>query len=89
MISDDDLQQARDRLARAIASGRLRPGVVSGDVTLILEGCAAIRLPDPERSRQLRLRYLAVLLDGLRDGRKAELPGPAPREGELNWHWRR
>lgn len=75
-------------LARAAASGRLRPGVVSGDVTLILEGCAAIRLPDPDRSRVLRTRYLALLLDGLQVTSGA-LPGPAPRDGELNWRWSR
>ncbi len=75
-------------LARAAASGRLRPGIVSGDVTLILEGCAAVRVPDADRSRQLRSRYLAVLLAGLRpQPAAAELPGPAPRAGELNWRW--
>lgn len=76
-------------LARAAASGRMRPGIVSGDVTLILEGCAAIRVPDADRSRQLRSRYLAVLLAGLRQPAAAELPGPAPRAGELNWRWTR
>jgi AcrR family transcriptional regulator len=75
-------------LARATASGRLRPGVVSGDITLILEGCAAIRVPDQDRSRQLRARYLALLLDGLQSP-AAALPGPAPQAGELNWRWTR
>jgi len=76
-------------LARAVASGRVRPGIVSGDVTLILEGCAAIRVPDPDRSRQLRTRYLALLLDGLQRSPAGDLPGPAPRDGELNWRWNR
>ena len=77
-------------LARAAGSGRLRPGVVSGDVTLILEGCAAIRIPDhPDRSRQLRTRYLAVLLDGLQGSGSGELPGPPPSGEELNWRWSR
>jgi AcrR family transcriptional regulator len=76
-------------LARAAASGRMRPGIVSGDVTLILEGCAAIRVPDADRSRQLRSRYLAILLAGLRQPAAAELPGPAPQAGELNWRWTR
>jgi AcrR family transcriptional regulator len=75
-------------LARAITSGRLRPGVVSGDITLILEGCAAIRVPDQDRSRQLRARYLALLLDGLQSPAGA-LPGPPPQDGELNWRWTR
>jgi AcrR family transcriptional regulator len=77
---------AGELLRRASASGQLRPGVVAGDITLVLEGCAAIRLPDPERSRQLRLRYLAVLLDGLRAD-TGTLPGPAPGQEELNWRW--
>lgn len=75
-------------LARAAASGRMRAGIVSGDVTLILEGCAAIRVPDADRSRQLRSRYLALLLDGLQVT-SAALPGPAPQDGELNWRWSR
>ncbi len=73
--------------ARAAASGRLRPGVVGGDVSLILEGCAAIRLPDSERSRQLRLRFLGLLLDGLQAGTAGDLPGPPPGPAELNWRW--
>jgi AcrR family transcriptional regulator len=75
-------------LARAGASGRLRPGVASADITLILEGCAAIRVPDRERSRQLRLRYLGLLLDGLQARDAGDLPGPAPGPAELNWRWR-
>jgi AcrR family transcriptional regulator len=74
-------------LERAVASGRLRPGVVMGDVTLILEGCAAVRVPDRERSRQLRLRYLGLLLDGLQAGKAGDLPGPPPGPAELNWRW--
>jgi AcrR family transcriptional regulator len=75
--------------ARAVASGHLRPGVVGGDVSLILEGCAAIRLPDSERSRQLRLRYLGLLLAGLQARESGDLPGPPPGPAELNWRWQR
>ena len=74
-------------LVRAAASGRMRAGMVSGDVTLILEGCAAIRVPDADRSRQLRTRYLGLALDGLRLPEAGELPGPPPAPGELNWRW--
>ena len=64
----------------------MRPGAVPADVTMLLEMCAAVRLPDPDRTAVLRRRYLAVLLDGLRAG--AELPGPEPTDAELGWRWR-
>jgi AcrR family transcriptional regulator len=74
---------------RAHAGGRLRPDVVTQDVGLLLEGCAAIRVPDPDRTRELRRRYLALLIDGLASDGDPPLPGPAPEAGELNWRWRR
>ncbi|KKK07056.1 TetR/AcrR family transcriptional regulator [Micromonospora sp. HK10] len=73
---------------RARAAGRLRPDVVTQDVGLLLEGCAAIRVPDPERTRQLRRRHLALLLAGLVQ-REPSLPGPPPAEGEFDWRWDR
>ncbi|GAA1031088.1 hypothetical protein GCM10009557_25270 [Virgisporangium ochraceum] len=80
---------------RAHESGTLRPDVVAEDVGLLLEGCASIRVPDPERTKQLRRRHLRLLLDGLsagqagRAGREDTLPGPPPSADELNWRWRR
>lgn len=62
-----------------------RPGAVPADVTMLLEMSAAVRVPDPARTRELRQRYVAVLLDGLRTG--AELAGPAPTVEELSWRW--
>ena len=59
---------------RAQAAGCLRRDVVPADLDLVLEGCAAIRLPDPARTGELRRRYLRLLLDGL-----AASPGAAPR----------
>jgi AcrR family transcriptional regulator len=73
---------------RAHASGRLRRDVVVADVAFILEACAAIRLPDPTRTDELRRRYLALLVDGLRDTSGTELPGPAPTGTEMAWRWR-
>jgi AcrR family transcriptional regulator len=73
---------------RARASGRLRDDVVAHDVALMLEACAAIRVPDPDRTRQLRQRYLALVLDGLAVHGIA-LPGPPPEGGEIGWRWRR
>ncbi|GIH07002.1 TetR family transcriptional regulator [Rhizocola hellebori] len=76
---------------RAHESGRLRSDVVPDDLDLLLEGCAAIRLPDPDRTRQLRKRYLALLIRGLSadDAKQEPLPGPAPDAQELNWRWTR
>ncbi|MGN9803139.1 TetR/AcrR family transcriptional regulator [Micromonospora sp. L32] len=73
---------------RARRAGRLRPDVVVQDVGLLLEGCAAIRVPDPERTRQLRRRQLALLLAGLAVT-DPPLPGPPPAAGEFDWRWRR
>jgi AcrR family transcriptional regulator len=70
---------------RARDSGRLRADAVVQDVGLIFEGCAAIRMPDPDRTKQLRRRHLRILVDGLTvDG---PLPGPAPEAGEMAWRW--
>jgi AcrR family transcriptional regulator len=74
---------------RARASGRLRPDVVAQDVGLVLEGCAAIRIPDARRTRELRRRYLALVLDGLAAADGPALPGPPPEPDELNWRWRK
>jgi AcrR family transcriptional regulator len=84
---------------QAHASGQLRADAGPGDIQLVLEGCAAVRVPDPARTTELRLRYLAVLLDGLAAapaaagpaaaGPRAPLPFPAPEPGELNWRWAR
>ncbi|MET7770755.1 helix-turn-helix domain-containing protein [Nocardia sp. NPDC005366] len=73
---------------RAHASGKLRPEVNSLDLGLVLDACAAIAVPDPVRTTELRRRTLAMLVAGLAaDG--VELPGPAPREGEFAWRWER
>ncbi len=66
----------------------MRPGLVPADLILLLEGCAAIRVPDPARTRQLRRRFLAQQLDGMSRAEAGPLPGPAPVEDELNWRWR-
>ncbi|WP_219419282.1 TetR/AcrR family transcriptional regulator [Pseudonocardia nigra] len=81
---------ATELVGRAAAAGRLRPEVVVQDVGLALEACAAVRVPDPERTRDLRRRVLAALLAGLTGDAAARppLPGPPPQPGELSWRWR-
>jgi len=58
------------------------------DVSMILELVAALKLTDSERTRQLRGRYLAILLDGMRAGAIEVLPGPPPSWRELSERWR-
>ncbi|MFC4069294.1 TetR/AcrR family transcriptional regulator [Actinoplanes subglobosus] len=67
------------------ARPQMRAEAVPADLTMLLEMCAAVRVPDPVRTTSLRRRYLAMLLDGLRAG--AALPGPAPTSIEINWRW--
>ena len=78
-----------DLVRRAYASGRLRTDVVAEDIGLLLESCAAIRVPDPDRTRQLRRRHLQLLLDGMAADPETNLPGPPPHPDEMNWRWRR
>ncbi|UAK33629.1 TetR/AcrR family transcriptional regulator; helix-turn-helix transcriptional regulator [Nocardia asteroides] len=74
-------------VSRAHATGKLRPDVTPQDLGLILESCAAVAVPAPERTVQLRRRVLAMLVAGLSaDG---DLPGPPPGPGEFAWRWAR
>jgi hypothetical protein len=57
-------------------------------VSLILEMLATIKVGDREHTKQLRRRYLAVILDGLRSDRNEPLPGPPPTDDEINERWR-
>ena len=64
----------------------MRADATGGDVAMLLEMCAAIRVPDPARTVQLRGRYLTILLDGLRHGSTPAAAAPTP--AELNVRWR-
>ena len=67
--------------------GELRPDADVHDLSMILEQVAALKVSDRVRTQQLRRRYLAVMLDGLRTRDRGELPGPAPTWRELNERW--
>jgi AcrR family transcriptional regulator len=78
-------------VARTKTSGGLRSDFAAEDITMILEQMAAIRpgiFGDMRRTQELRQRYLALCLDGLRNPR-ATLPGPPPSDQELGGRWRR
>jgi AcrR family transcriptional regulator len=70
-------------LDRTKALAAMRPGIEIGDVALLLEQLQAIRLGDPQRSRQLRHRYLTLILDALHQRAAGPLPGPPPTPEEL------
>src|SRR5579863_516971 len=66
----------------------LRPGIVQHDLSLVFELVAAIKFASPERTTELRHRYLAVILDGLRaSATPSDLPGPPPAWPELSERW--
>jgi hypothetical protein len=71
----------------AKVSDVLRPDVVLHDLSLIFELVAAVRGPNPPRTQELRHRYLALILDGLRARDREELPGPPPGWQELSDRW--
>ena len=76
-------------LNRTKEAGVLRQEIEVGDLSLMFEQLAAIKVEDPERTRQLRQRYLALLLDALRDTAGAPLPGPPPSWEEISRRWAR
>jgi len=65
----------------------LRPDLALHDVSLTFELVAAIKLADPERTTELRHRYLALILDGMRASDRGDLPGPPPAWRELSERW--
>jgi AcrR family transcriptional regulator len=65
----------------------LRPGTEVQDVSVALEFLGTVSVRDPERTKQLRRRYLAIVLDGLRVEHTDPLPGPPPSRDEINERW--
>ncbi|WP_246576625.1 TetR/AcrR family transcriptional regulator [Actinospica durhamensis] len=75
-------------LDRAAAAGAVRADFDVNDIAMLLEQLTAVRLEDPERTRTLRRRYLALHLEALRpDTARATLPGPPPSPAELGARW--
>jgi AcrR family transcriptional regulator len=72
---------------RTRAAGAIRPDVVVDDLSLLLEQLAAVRVADEGRTRQLRHRYLALLLDALHAPAATPLPGPPPSWEEISRRW--
>ena len=81
-------QELNHRLfGRTRDAGAIRPDVEVDDIALLFEQLAAVRMRDEERTRQLRRRYLELLLDALRDPSGSRLPGPPPSWEEIQHRW--
>lgn len=76
-------------LERAQQAGAIRPDLAVDDLSFLFEQLASVRAADERRTRQLRHRYLALLLDALQSPSSAPLPGPAPSWEEVSRRWRR
>jgi AcrR family transcriptional regulator len=74
-------------LERTKAAGAIRPDIEVSDLSLLFEQLAAVRVADEERTRQLRHRYLALILDALRISTGSPLPGPPPDWEEISRRW--
>jgi len=89
----DDAERAQGLtlrlLERTKAAGAVRADLDVNDLSFVFEQVASIRLGDPDRTRQLRHRYLGLLLDGLHTPSPAPLPGPPPTWTEVSGRWDR
>jgi AcrR family transcriptional regulator len=76
-------------LERIKAAGAVRADLDVNDLSFVFEQVASIRLGDPDRTRQLRHRYLGLLLDGLHTPSPEPLAGPPPTWEEVSGRWDR
>ncbi|MEZ0106225.1 AcrR family transcriptional regulator [Catenulispora sp. EB89] len=77
-------------LEQAHEAGVVRADFALNDIAMLLEQLTAVTGPGPERTRELRHRYLALHFDALRpQTAKAGtgLPGPPPSDEELGARW--
>jgi AcrR family transcriptional regulator len=86
-----DSQKAQDLnvqlFERTKAAGAIRSDVEAVDIALLFEQLAAVRVADEERTRQLRHRYLALVLDALHTPSGSPLAGPPPSWEEIGRRW--
>jgi AcrR family transcriptional regulator len=89
----DDAQRAQELNLRLLdqtkAAGAVRPDLDVNDLTFVFEQVASVRLGDPDRTRQLRQRYLGLLLDGMHTRSPRPLAGPPPTWKEVRGRWDR
>jgi AcrR family transcriptional regulator len=81
-------QELNERLVeRTRAAGAIRDDLDVNDLSMVFEQLASIRLGDEARTRQLRHRYLALLLEAMHGPSSSPLPGPPPTWRELTARW--
>jgi hypothetical protein len=89
----DDAERAQELtlalLERAKAAGAVRADLDVNDLSFVFEQVASVRLGDLDRTRQLRHRYLGLLLDGLHTPSPEPLAGPPPSWEEVSGRWDR
>jgi AcrR family transcriptional regulator len=89
----DDAERAQELnlrlLERTKAAGAVRADLDVNDLSFVFEQVASVRLGDPDRTRQLRHRYLGLLLDGLHSPSPEPLAGPPPSWQEVRGRWDR
>jgi AcrR family transcriptional regulator len=91
LYAEGERAQALNRalFERTRTAGVIRPDLEVDDLALLFEQIAAIRLGSDERTRELRRRYLALMLDALRADATEPLPGPPPAWEEIGARWER
>ena len=72
---------------RTKTAGAIRDDVDVNDVGFLLEQVAAVKVRDGGRTKQLRHRYLTLLLDALHSAPGTKLPGPPPTWEEVSGRW--
>jgi AcrR family transcriptional regulator len=67
--------------------GVIRADLDVNDLSFLLEQIASVRLRDPDRTRELRRRYLALTLAAMRTSEIEPLPGPPPSWQDNAGRW--
>jgi len=67
--------------------GVIRADLDVNDLSFLLEQIASVRLRDPDRTRELRRRYLALTLAAMRTSDIDPLPGPPPSWQDNAGRW--
>jgi AcrR family transcriptional regulator len=82
------VQLAGEILDQARTAQVVRSDFAFNDIAMLLEQLTAVTGASPERTRELRHRYLTMHFDALRpEAAREEMPGPPPSDEELGARW--